>query len=106
MKSAPTTRSTTKTQDFVDEVKRITGGRGADVVLDMVAGDYVAREVQCLADEGRIVIIAVQGGVKSEFDAGDVLRERLTITGSTLRPRPGGLQGRRRGTRCVPRCGR
>lgn len=77
-----------KEQDFVDEVKRITLGRGADVVLDMVAGDYVAREVKCLADDGRIVIIAVQGGVKSEFNAGDVLRRRLTITGSTLRPRP------------------
>ena len=77
-----------KEQDFVDEVKRLTDGRGVDVVLDMVAGDYVAREVKCLADDGRIVIIAVQGGVKSEFNAGEVLRRRLTITGSTLRPRP------------------
>ncbi|MBE7419140.1 MAG: NAD(P)H-quinone oxidoreductase [Ideonella sp.] len=77
-----------KQQDFVEETRRLTGGRGADVVLDMVAGDYVAREVKCLADDGRIVIIAVQGGVKSEFNAGDVLRRRLTITGSTLRPRP------------------
>jgi NADPH2:quinone reductase len=77
-----------KEQDFVDEVKRHTDGRGADVALDMVAGDYVAREVKCLADDGRIVIIAVQGGVKSEFNAGEVLRRRLTITGSTLRPRP------------------
>jgi NADPH2:quinone reductase len=77
-----------KEQDFVDEVKRLTDGRGADVVLDMVAGDYVAREVKCLADDGRIVIIAVQGGVKGEFNAGEVLRRRLTITGSTLRPRP------------------
>jgi NADPH2:quinone reductase len=77
-----------KEQDFVDEIKRLTDGRGVDVVLDMVAGDYVAREVKCLADDGRIVIIAVQGGVKSEFNAGDVLRRRLTITGSTLRPRP------------------
>jgi NADPH2:quinone reductase len=77
-----------KEQDFADEVKRITDGRGANVVLDMVAGDYVAREVKCLADDGRIVIIAVQGGVKSEFNAGEVLRRRLTITGSTLRPRP------------------
>jgi NADPH2:quinone reductase len=77
-----------KEQDFVDEVKRITGDRGVDVVLDMVAGDYVAREVKCLADDGRISIIAVQGGVKSEFNAGELLRRRLTITGSTLRPRP------------------
>lgn len=77
-----------KEQDFVEEVKRLTEGRGVDVVLDMVAGPYIARDVQCLAEDGRIVIIAVQGGVKSEFNAGDVLRRRLTITGSTLRPRP------------------
>lgn len=76
-----------KTHDFVAEVKRITEGRGANVVLDMVAGDYVARELECLADDGRLVIIAVQGGVKSQIDAGAVLRRRLTITGSTLRPR-------------------
>lgn len=75
-------------QDFVAEVKSATGGRGVDVILDMVAGAYVARNVQCLADDGRAVIIAVQGGVKAEFDAGQVLRRRLTITGSTLRPRP------------------
>jgi NADPH2:quinone reductase len=77
-----------RTADFVAEVKRLTDGRGANVVLDMVAGDYVGRELGCLADDGRLVIIAVQGGVKSEFNAGDVLRRRLTITGSTLRPRP------------------
>ena len=77
-----------KTQDFVAEVKAATGGKGADVVLDMVAGDYVAREVQCLADDGRIVIIAVQGGLASGFNAGELLRRRLLITGSTLRPRP------------------
>ena len=75
-------------QDFVEAVKAATGGRGVDVILDMVAGSYVARNVQCLADDGRAVIIAVQGGVKAEFDAGQVLRRRLTITGSTLRPRP------------------
>ncbi len=95
-----------KTQDFVQEVKRITadaasqaapgqGGMlsnapvsGVNVILDMVAGDYVAREVECLAEDGRLVIIAVQGGVKAEFNAGLVLRRRLQITGSTLRPRP------------------
>ena len=77
-----------RTQDFVAEAKAATGGRGVDVVLDMVAGDYVARELQCLADDGRLVIIAVQGGVKAEINAGEVLRRRLTITGSTLRPRP------------------
>ena len=82
-----------KTQDFVAESQRITQGRGVDVVLDMVAGDYVAREVECLAEDGRLVIIAVQGGVKSDFNAGLVLRRRLTITGSTLRPRPVAFKG-------------
>ena len=76
-----------RASDFVQEVKRLTGGRGVDVVLDMVAGDYVAREIDCLAEDGRLAIIAVQGGVKSEFNAGMLLRKRLTITGSTLRPR-------------------
>jgi len=76
-----------RTHDFAAEVKRLTEGRGANVILDMVAGDYVARELDCLADDGRLVIIAVQGGVKSQIDAGAVLRRRLTITGSTLRPR-------------------
>ncbi|MCX7693935.1 MAG: NAD(P)H-quinone oxidoreductase [Tepidimonas taiwanensis] len=75
-------------QDFVAEVKRHTQGRGADVILDMVAGPYVARDIECLADDGRLVIIAVQGGTDARFDAGQVLRRRLTITGSTLRPRP------------------
>ena len=82
-----------KTQDFVEEAKRITAGKGVDVVLDMVAGDYVAREVECLAEDGRLVIIAVQGGVKRAFNAGLVLRRRLTITGSTLRPRPVAFKG-------------
>ena len=76
------------TEDFVEAVKRITDGAGVDVILDMVAGDYVARELGCLAEDGRLVIIAVQGGVKSEINAGQVLRRRLTVTGSTLRPRP------------------
>ncbi|QHJ01166.1 zinc-binding dehydrogenase [Xylophilus rhododendri] len=76
-----------KTQDFVAEAKRLTGGKGVDVVLDMVAGGYVTREIECLADDGRIVIIAVQGGTKAEFNAGQLLRRRLTVTGSTLRPR-------------------
>lgn len=80
-----------KTHDFAAEVKRITeanGKKGVDVILDMVAGSYIAKEVECMAEDGRLVIIAVQGGVKSEFNAGMVLRKRLTITGSTLRPRP------------------
>jgi NADPH2:quinone reductase len=82
-----------KTQDFVAEVKSATGGQGANVVLDMVAGDYLARELQCVADDGRIVIIAVQGGVNCAVNAGEVLRRRLTITGSTLRPRPIAFKG-------------
>ncbi len=82
-----------RTQDFVEEAKRLTEGRGVDVILDMVAGDYVAREVEALAEDGRLVIIAVQGGIKSEFNAGLVLRRRLTITGSTLRPRPIAFKG-------------
>ena len=77
-----------KTQDFAEEAKKLTGGTGVNVILDMVAGSYVAREIECLAEDGRLVIIAVQGGVKSEFNAGLVLRKRLAITGSTLRPRP------------------
>ena len=77
-----------KTHDFTQEIKRLTGGKGVNVVLDMVAGDYVARELDSLAEDGRLVIIAVQGGVKCDFNAGMVLRRRLTITGSTLRPRP------------------
>ena len=75
-------------QDFVAEVDRLTGGKGVDVILDMVAGSYVARELKCLAEDGRLVIIAVQGGTEAQVDAGAVLRRRLTITGSTLRPRP------------------
>jgi len=77
-----------RSHDFVAEVQRLTGGQGVHVILDMVAGDYVARELNCLADDGRLVIIAVQGGTDSKIDAGAVLRRRLTITGSTLRPRP------------------
>jgi NADPH2:quinone reductase len=76
-----------KTHDFAAEAMRLTNGKGVDVVLDMVAGDYVAREVDCLAEDGRLVIIALQGGTKGNFDAGKVLRRRLHITGSTLRPR-------------------
>jgi len=75
--------------DFAAEVMRLTAGRGVDVILDMVAGDYLAREVGCLAEDGRLVIIAVQGGVRADgIDASLILRKRLVITGSTLRPRP------------------
>ena len=76
-----------KTHDFVEEIQRMTRGAGVDVVLDMVAGSYVARDIQCLAEDGRLVIIAVQGGTQSEIHAGLVMRKRLTITGSTLRAR-------------------
>jgi NADPH2:quinone reductase len=76
-----------RAQDFAAECKRITGGRGVDVVLDMVAGDYVAREVDCLAVDGRLAIIATQGGATATLDAGALLRKRLTISGSTLRAR-------------------
>jgi NADPH2:quinone reductase len=77
-----------KTEDFAAVVKELTNGKGVDVVLDMVGGDYVAREMSCLADDGRIVVIALLGGAKANVDLGQVLRRRLTITGSTLRPRP------------------
>ena len=76
-----------RTQDFVAETKRLTGGTGAHVVLDMVAGEYVGREVECMADDGRLAIIATQGGNASQINGGLVLRKRLTISGSTLRPR-------------------
>ena len=82
-----------RTQDFVEEVKSFTNGKGVNVVLDMVAGPYVGREINCLADDGRIVIIANQGGKISEVDVGQVLRRRLTITGSTLRPRSVDFKG-------------
>nr|WP_316639259.1 NAD(P)H-quinone oxidoreductase [uncultured Roseateles sp.] len=76
-----------KTQDFREEALRLTEGRGVNVILDMVAGSYIERGVQCLAEDGRIVVIAVQGGVQANLDAGLLLRRRLTVTGSTLRPR-------------------
>lgn len=77
-----------KTADFVDEVRKITGGKGVDVVLDMVSGDYVARNIACLAPDGRHITIAVMGGVKAQIPMHKVMINRLTLTGSTLRPRP------------------
>lgn len=77
-----------RSEDFVEIVKSLTGGKGANVILDMVAGPYVNRELQCLADDGRLVIIALLGGASGEINFGEVLRRRLVITGSTLRPRP------------------
>jgi NADPH:quinone reductase-like Zn-dependent oxidoreductase len=76
-----------KAQDFVEEVKRITGGQGVELVLDMVAGEYVARNLACLKEDGRHVTIAVQGGVRAEINMAQVMVRRLTLTGSTLRPR-------------------
>lgn len=77
-----------KTEDFEAVVKELTGGRGVDVILDMVGGDYLPREIKALADDGRLVFIAQLGGAKGQLDMGQVMRRRLTITGSTLRPRP------------------
>jgi NADPH2:quinone reductase len=75
-------------EDFVAVVKELTAGKGVDVILDMVAGDYVAREINCLADDGRIALIALLRGSKATVDLAQVLRRRLAISGSTLRPRP------------------
>jgi NADPH2:quinone reductase len=77
-----------RSEDFVEVIKAATGGKGADVILDMVGGDYIAREINCLADDGRLVFIALLGGGKATVNFGPVLLRRLTITGSTLRARP------------------
>jgi NADPH2:quinone reductase len=77
-----------RAQDFVEAVKRITGGRGVDIVLDMIGGDYLPRNLDCLAEEGRHVSIAVQRGAKAELPIWQVMAKRLTLTGSTLRARP------------------
>lgn len=77
-----------RTEDFVHVIKTETGGKGVDVILDMVGGNYVEREINSLADDGRLVLIALLGGAKAAVDLSQVLRRRLTITGSTLRPRP------------------
>ena len=82
-----------KTQDWAAEVRAATGGRGVNVILDMVGGDYVAGELKCLAEEGRLVFIAFLRGQKSEFDIATVMGKRLTITGSTLRPRKPEFKG-------------
>ncbi len=76
-----------RTQDFVEEVSAFTGGKGVEVVLDMVAGDYVPRNLKCLSEDGRHVTIAVLGGAKAEINMGQVMMRRATLTGSTLRPR-------------------
>jgi putative PIG3 family NAD(P)H quinone oxidoreductase len=82
-----------RTQDFQAEVLAATGGKGVNVVLDMVGGDYVPKELKCLADEGRLVFIAFLRGPKTELDINEVMRRRLVLTGSTLRPRPVEFKG-------------
>ena len=82
-----------KTQDWVAEVRAATGGKGVNVILDMVGGDYVPRELKCLADEGRLVFIAFLRGPKTEMDIAQVMQKRLSITGSTLRPRSTEFKG-------------
>jgi len=77
-----------RSEDFVAVIKQLTGGRGVDVILDMVGGDYVPRELASLAEDGRLCLIAFLGGTKTTLEMTDILRRRLTITGSTLRPRP------------------
>src|SRR3954468_18176200 len=76
-----------RTQDFLAEIKAATGGKGVNVILDMVGGDYVPKELKCLADDGRLVFIAFLRGPKSELDINEMMRRRLTLSGSTLRPR-------------------
>lgn len=76
-----------RTQDFVERVRAKTGGRGVDIVLDIIGGDYLPRNLACLATNGRLVQIGLQGGSKAEIDLRLVLTRRLTVTGSTLRPR-------------------
>ena len=82
-----------KTGDFGAEIMAATGGKGVNVILDMVGGDYVPRELKCLAEDGRLVFIASLGGAKAEIDIFEIQRRRLVITGSTLRPRPVEFKG-------------
>ena len=82
-----------KTEDFVDVIRQETLGRGVDVILDMVGGDYIEREMKCLAEEGRLCMIASLGGAKGTLVIPELTRRRLTVTGSTLRPRPVEFKG-------------
>lgn len=82
-----------KTQDWAAELVAATGGKGVNVILDMVGGDYVARELKCLADEGRLVFIAFLRGPRGELDINQVMQRRLVVTGSTLRPRAAEFKG-------------
>jgi NADPH2:quinone reductase len=79
-------------EDFVERLHVLTGGRGVDVILDMVAGSYVPRELSALAEGGRLVLIATLGGSTATLDLMKLMRRRLTVTGSTLRPRPVALK--------------
>jgi NADPH2:quinone reductase len=81
------------TEDFVDAARSATGGRGVDVILDMIGGEYVPRELAALAEEGRLVLISTMGGAKTEIDLRAVMGKRLTITGSTLRVRSPEFKG-------------
>lgn len=83
-----------RAQDFVAEIKALTGGRGVDVILDMVAGDYLERNIEALADDGRLVMIALLGGSRGTLNCGQVMRRRLTVTGSTLRAHPVAFKAR------------
>jgi NADPH2:quinone reductase len=76
-----------RTEDFVEAVKQATAGRGVDVILDMVGGDYVARELKALASDGRLVLIAFLAGAKATVNLADIMMRRLVLTGSTLRAR-------------------
>jgi NADPH2:quinone reductase len=82
-----------RSEDFAAVAREFTAGRGVDVILDMVAGEYLPRELQCLAEDGRLVVIALLGGARASVDLNAVLRRRLVITGSTLRPRPVAFKG-------------
>jgi NADPH2:quinone reductase len=82
-----------KTQDWAAELKAANGGKGIDVILDMVGGDYVPKELKLLAEEGRLVFIAFLRGPKTELDINEVMRKRLVVTGSTLRPRTVDFKG-------------
>ena len=83
-----------RTDDFVERVKAITGGKGAELCLDMVAGDYTQRNLDCLAEDGRLVAIAVLGGAKATIDVARLMVRRQTVTGSTLRARPDAFKAR------------
>jgi len=76
-----------RTSDFVDEIKTQTNGKGVNLILDIISGEYVAKNIKCLADEGRMVIIATQGGFRAQINVLPIMTKRLMITGSTLRPR-------------------